>query len=62
MKILFIVPYPTGQAASQRFRFEHYYNLLKEKNIAFTVSPLLTSTHGTFYTSREIISKSFLEL
>ena len=41
MKILFIVPYPTGQAASQRFRFEHYYNLMKEKNIEFHISSFL---------------------
>jgi len=41
MKILFIVPYPTGQAASQRFRFEHYYKLLNEKNIEFRVCSFL---------------------
>ena len=41
MKVLFLVPYPVGEAASQRFRFEQYFNLLKKNNIDFTVSPFL---------------------
>ena len=36
--ILFVVPYPTGQAPSQRFRFELFYPLLKERSIHFEVS------------------------
>jgi glycosyltransferase involved in cell wall biosynthesis len=39
MKILFVVPYPTGGAPSQRFRFEHYYPLLMEKGIHYKVAP-----------------------
>lgn len=38
MRILFLVPYPTGEAPSQRFRFEQYFGLLQEENIEFTVS------------------------
>jgi glycosyltransferase involved in cell wall biosynthesis len=43
MKILFVVPYPTGKAASQRFRFEQYYNLLKEKGIDYEIKPFLSN-------------------
>lgn len=31
MKILFLIPYPVKEAPSQRFRFEQYFNFLKEK-------------------------------
>lgn len=41
MKILFVFPYPVGQAASQRFRFEQYLNLLDSKNIEYCLSPYL---------------------
>ena len=36
MKILFLTPYPLGQAPSQRFRFEQYLGLLTEKGFAFS--------------------------
>ncbi|MEX1189116.1 MAG: glycosyltransferase family 4 protein [Bacteroidia bacterium] len=42
MKILFVVPYPTGKAASQRFRFEQYYSLLDSKNIEYDIKPFLS--------------------
>ena len=35
MQILFLIPYPLGQAPSQRFRFEQYFDVLKKNNIAF---------------------------
>jgi glycosyltransferase involved in cell wall biosynthesis len=38
MKIFFLVPYPTGEAPSQRFRFEQYFNLLRENKIEYSVS------------------------
>jgi glycosyltransferase involved in cell wall biosynthesis len=41
MNVLFLVPYPTGVAASQRFRFEQYYSVLSDKGIGFTVSPFI---------------------
>jgi glycosyltransferase involved in cell wall biosynthesis len=41
MKILFIVPYPGGQAPSQRFRFEQYLDILEEKKICFRLAPFL---------------------
>ena len=42
VKILFVVPYPTGKAPSQRFRFEQYYNLLNAKGYRFDCVPFLT--------------------
>lgn len=42
MKILFVVPYPTGKAASQRFRFEQYYKLLEERGIDYDINPFLS--------------------
>ncbi|MDX2301629.1 MAG: glycosyltransferase family 4 protein [Microscillaceae bacterium] len=33
MKILFLFPYPSGTAASQRFRFEQYLDFLREEGI-----------------------------
>lgn len=39
--ILFVVPYPAGQAPSQRFRFEQYFELLTQKGYRFKVAPFL---------------------
>jgi glycosyltransferase involved in cell wall biosynthesis len=36
-KVLFIVPYPTGIAPSQRFRFEQYFDILKENHFQFDI-------------------------
>lgn len=38
-KVLFIVPYPPGQAPSQRFRFEQYFKALEGKGIRYQVAP-----------------------
>jgi glycosyltransferase involved in cell wall biosynthesis len=35
MRILFVVPYPIGQAPSQRFRFEQYFQILSSQGITF---------------------------
>ncbi len=35
MKVLFLTPYPTGEAPSQRFRFEQYFKLLEKNGIEF---------------------------
>ncbi len=34
---MFIVPYPIGEAPSQRFRFEQYFSILKENQISFDI-------------------------
>lgn len=38
LKVLFLIPYPLGTAASQRFRFEQYFNVLDEADIQYTTS------------------------
>jgi glycosyltransferase involved in cell wall biosynthesis len=40
-KIYFILPYPTGVAPSQRFRFEQYYDILKKEGFTFHISSFL---------------------
>ncbi len=42
MRILFIAPYPIGLAASQRFRFEQYFSILKENNIEYQTASFLS--------------------
>ncbi len=39
--VYFIVPYPHGEAPSQRFRFEQYYTALRDQGITFHTSPFL---------------------
>ncbi|WP_224998093.1 glycosyltransferase [Cesiribacter sp. SM1] len=41
MNILFVVPYPEGEAPSQRFRFEQYFDILKEEGHRYTVASFL---------------------
>ncbi|MCS6794781.1 MAG: glycosyltransferase [Raineya sp.] len=40
-KILFIFPYPSGTAGSQRFRFEQYLDFLREKGFQISLKPFL---------------------
>ena len=40
-KIYFIVPYPHGEAPSQRFRFEQYLDLLRQKGFEYHISSFL---------------------
>ncbi|MBC8110115.1 MAG: glycosyltransferase [Verrucomicrobia bacterium] len=40
-KILFVFPYPSGTAASQRFRFEQYLHFLSEAGFTYKLSPFL---------------------
>ena len=39
MKVLFIVPYPLGKAASQRYRVEQWLQVLQRENINYKVAP-----------------------
>ncbi|HNS11324.1 MAG TPA: glycosyltransferase [Bacteroidia bacterium] len=41
MRILFLVPYPKGLAASQRFRFEQYFQILLQEGHSLKVSSFL---------------------
>ncbi|MDJ1484361.1 glycosyltransferase [Cytophagaceae bacterium YF14B1] len=39
--ILFIFPYPSGTAASQRFRFEQYLDFLPENDLQYQLAPFM---------------------
>ncbi len=41
MKVLFIAPYPTAEAPSQRFRYEQYFSLMKKEGISFETSTFI---------------------
>jgi glycosyltransferase involved in cell wall biosynthesis len=43
MKVIFLCPYPTGCAPSQRFRFEQYFGLLQQSHIRFQVESFTSS-------------------
>src|SRR6266446_2259240 len=58
VKILFLVPYPVGEAPSQRFRFEQYFGAMKEKGIAFDVSSFFDNeAWNVLYKKRSWIDK-----
>ncbi|MBX0292124.1 glycosyltransferase [Hymenobacter sp. HSC-4F20] len=42
MRILFLVPYPTGKAPSQRFRFEQYFGFLRASGIEYHVASFIS--------------------
>ncbi|MFT2010074.1 glycosyltransferase [Pontibacter sp. 13R65] len=57
-RVLFVVPYPLGQAPSQRFRFEQYLSLLREKGISFAVSSFWSSSGwGILYQQQKSFQK-----
>lgn len=56
--VAFIVPYPIGEAPSQRFRFEQYFTLLQQEKITFQVYPFLSiSTWKILYKPGYTFSK-----
>ncbi|MBM3186127.1 MAG: glycosyltransferase family 4 protein [Bacteroidetes bacterium] len=57
-KILFIAPYPFDEAPSQRFRFEQYFNFLRENNFDIHFSPFLDQrTWKTLYSDGKVLRK-----
>jgi glycosyltransferase involved in cell wall biosynthesis len=57
-KILFLVPYPLGIAASQRFRFEQYFGILDQAGIEYDVQPFLDhNAFKTIYSTGNLIGK-----
>ncbi len=57
-KILFIAPYPFDEAPSQRFRFEQYFNFLRENNFEIHFSPFLDQkTWKTLYSEGKVLLK-----
>lgn len=58
MRTLFIIPYPLGEAPSQRFRFEQYIGILKENNISPTFNSFIDeNTWKILYTKGNKFSK-----
>jgi glycosyltransferase involved in cell wall biosynthesis len=58
-KLLFIVPYPLHEAASQRFRFEQYFSALQANSIEFDVQAFLPKTSWrVFYGPNNALKKA----
>ena len=57
--ILFVTPYPIGEAPSQRFRFEQYFDKLEAHSIEFEVQSFLTTGNWrVFYSSGKATLKA----
>ena len=56
--IIFIVPYPNGEAPSQRFRFEQYIPLLKKEGYLIYFSSFLDlKTWSALYKEGSVLMK-----
>jgi glycosyltransferase involved in cell wall biosynthesis len=61
MRILFIAPLYPERSPSQRFRFEQYLDFLKEKNIEYSYSYLVSEKHDRiFYSKGNLLKKLYL--
>lgn len=49
MKILFLAPYPAYESPSQRYRFEHYLENLKQEGIDYSYKPFLSKKAWTYF-------------
>ena len=59
-RIFFIVPYPFGEAPSQRFRFEQYIPYLKENGYEIEIHPFYDyKTWQTLYSEGNILKKAW---
>ena len=59
-KITFIVPYPYGEAPSQRFRFEQYYDAIRGAGFEIeTKSFLSINTWNNLYKKGNVLAKFF---
>lgn len=59
-RILFICPYPLNQAPSQRFRFEQYFDALKENGFQIQSRPFVSlATWKILYTRGNSLSKTW---
>lgn len=60
MNILLLVPYPKGEAPSQRFRFEQYLDIFKKNNITYHHHSFLTKqAWQILYQPGKIAQKAF---
>ena len=58
-KIYFLAPYPEGSAPSQRFRFEQYFNYLRQQGYKLEVYPFYDyDTWQTLYKDGKYLLKS----
>lgn len=58
--IYFLVPYPHGEAPSQRFRFEQYLTLLEKEGFSIEIHPFLDNkTWKTLYSQGNVAKKGF---
>ncbi|MBL4861802.1 MAG: glycosyltransferase family 4 protein [Crocinitomicaceae bacterium] len=59
-KIVFIAPYPRGQAPSQRFRFEQYFHFFEEKGYEVLFHPFLNEKDwAPLYQQGSFLRKGF---
>ncbi|MEJ6615338.1 MAG: glycosyltransferase [Crocinitomicaceae bacterium] len=59
-KVFILAPYPTGEAPSQRFRFEQYVGELSTQNLAIEIHPFLNDkTWGKLYKQGSFFGKAF---
>ena len=59
MRILFVVPYPPGQAPSQRFRFEQYLDALTTAGHTYRLAPFLSAeTWAILYKPGHLVTKA----
>jgi glycosyltransferase involved in cell wall biosynthesis len=57
-KILFLAPYPQGQAPSQRFRFEQYLGMLAAAGHTYSLAPFISaSTWAILYKPGHTLAK-----
>lgn len=60
MKVLFIHPYPSGAAPSQRFRFEQYIVFLEEKGVDVELAPFWKEDDWSIlYQKGHVFQKAF---
>jgi glycosyltransferase involved in cell wall biosynthesis len=58
--ILFLVPYPTGHAPSQRFRVELFLPYLDSNNYTYTIAPFLDEkTYAVLYNNASVVTKTW---
>ncbi|MBA9076990.1 glycosyltransferase [Rufibacter quisquiliarum] len=59
-KVLFWIPYPPGEAPSQRFRFEQYFLALDQHHIDYKLAPFLDDhTWRILYHPGKVVAKAW---
>ena len=62
-KILFVCPYPVGQQAGQRFKYEQYFDLFKQNNFTIETSPFIhTKLWNVLYKKGNYLTKIIFTL